>query len=169
LYGGNMNNPVVRALETGLQRAGRTTLRFNFRGAGGSTGAFAGGSGEADDLRAAVGHLIKTAGVKEVAVAGYSFGAMVTLRAAPALAEVDRFIAVAPPLSFFDLGELATCSKPKLFIAGDRDQYCSVTDVNRQLAVVGDPKQLRILAGADHFLYGDEPEIAAAAADFAAR
>lgn len=166
LYGGNMGHPVVRALETGLQRAGLTTLRFNFRGVGESTGSYGGGNGEADDLRAAVKHLIETAAVERVTVAGYSFGAMVILRAGPAMPDVDRLVAVAPPLSFFDLKELSGCTKPKLFILGDGDRYCSVDELDRQLALVGDPKQRRILAGADHFLYGDEPAIAAAVADF---
>src|SRR5512147_2564415 len=80
LYGGNMNNPVVRALEAGLQDAGLATLRFNFRGVGESTGAYGGGVGEADDLRAAVTWMIENAGAQAVAVAGYSFGAMVVLR-----------------------------------------------------------------------------------------
>lgn len=161
-----MGHPVVRALETGLQTAGLTTLRFNFRGVGESSGTYGGGNGEADDLRAAVAYLIATAGVGRVTVAGYSFGAMVILRAGPAMPEVERVIAVAPPLSFFDLKELSGCTKPKLFIVGDCDQYCKIDELDRQLALVGDPKQRRILAGADHFLYGDEPAIATAVADF---
>ena len=144
-YGGDMHNPVVRALESGLQQAGLSTLRFNFRGVGCSTGGYAGGSGEQDDARAAVAYLCEQCGAKGVTLAGYSFGAMVGLQAGDRLAAVDCLIAVAPPLAFFDLAGLADCSKPKLFIAGDRDQYCSVVDLARQLAGLAEPKAQCIL------------------------
>ncbi len=48
LYGGDMDNPVViRAAEV-ARAAGYATLRFNFRGAGGSEGAHDKGRGEQD-------------------------------------------------------------------------------------------------------------------------
>jgi alpha/beta superfamily hydrolase len=53
-YGGDMDNQVVTDLAAHAQHAGVATLRFNFRGTGGSTGSYANGVGEADDARAAV-------------------------------------------------------------------------------------------------------------------
>src|SRR5687767_13932749 len=38
LYGGSIGNPVVRAMEARLQAHGLSTLAFNFRGTGESTG-----------------------------------------------------------------------------------------------------------------------------------
>jgi alpha/beta superfamily hydrolase len=166
LYGGSMHNPVVRAVEAGVRKAGVTALRFNFRGVGDSTGAYGGGIGEADDLLAAVNWLIENERARRITAAGYSFGAMVILRAGATAAHVDRLIAVAPPLSFFDLGTLSTCTKPKLFIAGDRDQYCPITELNRQLTGVAEPKKSVIFDGADHFLYGHEAGITGAVAEF---
>ena len=50
LYGGDMDNPVViRAAEV-ASAAGYATLRFNFRGAGGSEGAHDKGRGEQEDV-----------------------------------------------------------------------------------------------------------------------
>jgi alpha/beta superfamily hydrolase len=166
LYGGNMNNPIVRALEDGLQRAERATLRFNFRGVGESTGSYTGGSGEGEDLRAAIRHLTEALSIDRVTLAGYSFGAMVILQVGPGLEIVDRLIAVAPPLSFFTLENLAHCQKPMLFLAGYRDQYCDVAELERQVAALGESKQQRVLRGADHFLFGNEPDVAWAVADF---
>lgn len=166
LYGGNMNNPIVRALESGLQRAERTTLRFNFRGVGESTGSYTGGSGEAEDLRAAVSHLTEAMEIERVTLAGYSFGAMVVLQAGPSLEVVDRLIAIAPPLSLFSLESLTACGKPKLFIVGDRDQYCDVAELDRQVAAMSEPKQQCVLSGADHFLLGHESDVAWAVANF---
>jgi alpha/beta superfamily hydrolase len=53
LYGGSMWNGVVDAMEEGFSKAGFTTLRFNFRGVGRSTGRFDEGVGETEDLVAA--------------------------------------------------------------------------------------------------------------------
>src|SRR5512132_3750608 len=54
LYGGDMDNPVIiRAAEV-AQVLGVSTLRFNFRGVGDSTGAHDEGRGEQDDCRAAL-------------------------------------------------------------------------------------------------------------------
>jgi alpha/beta superfamily hydrolase len=168
LYGGNMNNPVVRAVEDGLQRAGYSTLRFNFRGTGESTGSYAGGVGEGDDLRAAVACMVDKTGVEQVAIAGYSFGAMVTLQAGPSIAAGSHLIVVAPPLSFFKLSDLKLGAVPKLFIVGDGDQYCDAAELVEQLSCVPEPKKSVVLGGADHFLYGHETAIRAAVAEFAA-
>jgi len=50
LYGGDMDNPVVKAIAKAFQQKGYTTLRFNFRGVGGSQGSYADGIGEMDDV-----------------------------------------------------------------------------------------------------------------------
>jgi hypothetical protein len=161
-----MDNPVVRTVEAALLQSDFATLRFNFRGTGRSTGAYGGGIGEQDDVRAAVAYLQEHSGVSFVTVTGYSFGAMVALQAGANLASVDRLIAVATPLAFIDLAFLAACRKPKLFIVGDRDQYCSIDELTRQLVNVPDPKTQCILAGADHFFYGQESAITAAITTF---
>src|SRR5512143_822587 len=99
LYGGSMDNNVVAALERSLQAAGYATLAFNFRGVGGSDGGYGDFDGECDDARAALAFLRARGGAPEIVLAGYSFGAMVALRVGWADAEVDRLIAVAPPLT----------------------------------------------------------------------
>ena len=54
LYGGNMNNNVVDAIEYGFSERGFTTLKFNFRGVGLSGGCYDEGDGEVDDLAASI-------------------------------------------------------------------------------------------------------------------
>jgi alpha/beta superfamily hydrolase len=162
LYGGNMDNNVVLALDDGFRRAGCATLRFNFRGVGASEGGYESGVGEQDDLRAAATEILSRTGAANVAVAGYSFGAMMAAHAGPAIAALARLVIVAPPLSFGGLGPLAACAVPKLFIVGDRDSYCSLADLTSALAGVVEPKRVLVLRGADHFFAGHEDAIARA-------
>jgi alpha/beta superfamily hydrolase len=104
--------------------------------------------------------------VQAVTLAGYSFGAMVALQAGVRLPAVDRLIAVAPPLAFFDLAGLVACTKDKLFIVGDTDQYCGVAQLAQQLARVAEPKIQRIVSGADHFFVGHEAALIDAVRSF---
>ncbi len=155
-YGGDMDNPIVLALARAFQDAGFSSLRFNFRGVGGSQGAYGGGIGEVADLKAASGYLIDGGYASELVLAGYSFGAMVALRGGPSVAAAHGLVAIAPPLAFFDLGSLAGCAQRKLFVVGDRDAYCDVARLTAQLSAVPEPKACHVLPGADHFFSGQE-------------
>lgn len=161
-YGGDMHNNVVRAIAAGLAQAGYTVLRFNFRGVGGSAGTYTGGAGEVDDAQAAIRYVRERTGLSAVVLAGYSFGAMVALQAGASIAEVERIIAVAPPLGLFDLGVVASCAVEKLFVVGDEDAYCGVTALQHALAQLTGMNRLQVVPGADHFFYGHEQAVAAA-------
>lgn len=52
LYGGNLNNKVVHTLARAFNECGIAALRFNYRGVGGSTGAYDAGVGETHDALA---------------------------------------------------------------------------------------------------------------------
>jgi alpha/beta superfamily hydrolase len=166
-YGGDMHNSVVCAVAGALQDAGYATLRFNFRGVGSSTGVCGGGAGEIEDARSAVRYLRERSGTARITLAGYSFGALVGLQAGMSTAEVDRLIAVAPPLAFGEIGFLGRCRKEKLFIVGDRDQFCSLPKLEQALATIADPKRLHVVGGADHFFSGHEESVAEAVRKFA--
>lgn len=166
-YGGDMDNSVVCAVAGALQGAGYATLRFNFRGVGGSGGVYGGGVGEIEDARSAVRYLCERSGTAGITLAGYSFGALVGLKAGMSMEEVDRLIAVAPPLAFGVIGFLSQCMKEKLIIAGDRDQFCSLSKLEQALATIADPKRLHLVRGADHFFSGHEESVAEAVRKFA--
>jgi alpha/beta superfamily hydrolase len=78
LFGGTMDNKVVQTLARAFVQCGWTSLRFNFRGVGASTGVHDAGKGEADDLLALVQALAPQG---PLALAGFSFGAFVTAHA----------------------------------------------------------------------------------------
>ena len=45
-------------------------------------------------------------------------------------------------------------TKPLLLISGDRDSYSPIPDLTALVTKISAPKQLEVVSGADHFLYG---------------
>lgn len=121
LHGGSMDSPVVAELAWACTRAGLASLRFNWRGVGGSSGA---PSGElatgAEDLGAALLQLGRTVSGPLVA-AGYSFGALVAARAAALQPRVRRLVLVAPPPALLDRDALGAGEREILVLAGEHD------------------------------------------------
>ncbi|WP_058835994.1 alpha/beta hydrolase [Luteimonas abyssi] len=122
--GGTMHNKVVTMAARSLRELGATAVRFNFRGTGASEGEFDQGEGELDDLRAVVAWVRAQRPDATVWLAGFSFGAYVSLRAAAELAP-GMLISIAPPAGRwdFDAIELPTC--PWLVIQGEADEIVS--------------------------------------------
>jgi alpha/beta superfamily hydrolase len=152
-----MENPVViRAVEV-AQAAGHATLRFNFRGAGGSEGVHDKGRGEQEDVLAAMAGLAaRLPPGSRIGVMGYSFGAVMAARATrPNRPDVAL---IAPPLAMYDLDFLGTssggASSPGrlLLVAGTADTYCPLEALHRLAALTG--AEERIIEGADHFFFG---------------
>jgi alpha/beta superfamily hydrolase len=166
LYGGEMHNNVVTALAHGFQNAGYATLRFNFRGVGGSGGLHDEGNGEQDDVKGAVSYLLSRVSVPTVVVAGYSFGSFVGLRAGTDDARVHTLIGVALPIARRDASFLEGVTKPKLLISGDRDDISPTAQLSGLFAKLPEPKQLVIVRGADHFFAGLERDVADASVRF---
>jgi uncharacterized protein len=158
LYGGSMHNNVVEAALEALWKLGFATLRFNFRGVGGSAGEHSGG--EAEDAKAALRFLLAQPGLaKDGAImAGYSFGAAVAMRAGTELDEVATISAIALPVGMSDFSSIATNGKKIVLVAGDRDSYCpqgAITDLAQSSGA-----QLEMIDGADHFFVGYEEILA---------
>lgn len=166
LYGGNMFNNVITALANALQQAGMATLRFHFRGVGQSGGTHADGEAEVEDVQGAITYLLSRQALSTVAVAGYSFGAMIGLRAGTGDARVHALIGVALPLGRRDASFLFTAQKPTLLISGDRDAISPLAALQELVAQLPEPKHLHTIAGADHFFWGQEGEVAKTAVTF---
>jgi uncharacterized protein len=168
LFGGTMHNKVVYRIARAFQDAGFAVLRFNFRGTGRSEGEHDHGLGEQDDLRAAIAFIeVKYPGA-EVWLAGFSFGSAVMLRAASCDDRVRAFVAAGVPVSKYAFTEIARCAKPKLFVQGSLDEFGSAQDLEKLFAALDEPKELKIIQGADHFFESHLPELAAAVSAFIA-
>jgi len=153
LYGGSMESPVVSELAWACTKAGLASLRFNWRGVGGSTGA---PSGElavgAEDFAAALLQLGRTVPGPLVA-AGYSFGAAVAVRAAADQPRVRRLVLVAPPPSMLDADQLREGEREILLLAGEHDTIAppaALEALARSLPLA----RFALLREADHFFSG---------------
>lgn len=167
-YGGDMRNNVVVAIIQGLLAQGVAALRFNFRGAGRSTGTYSEGVGERDDALAAFAALREHDAIDpaRVAIAGYSFGANIALSLAPYLDDALGVAAVAPPLQGLSRPDILDYTKPKLIVAGDGDTFAHADEVRAVVERMEGEAHLRALAGADHFMGGYEADIAEAVGAF---
>jgi alpha/beta superfamily hydrolase len=158
LYGGTLHNKVVFHAMKALNSFGYPVLRFNFRGAGLSQGEHDHGIGEVEDVRVALDWVDREFHLPLI-FAGFSFGAAVGLRVACADARVQAVIGLGLPVDaiddrVYDFGFLRDCTKPKLFVSGDRDQFAPRAKLERVVEALPEPKKLVIVEGADHFFEG---------------
>jgi uncharacterized protein len=157
LGGGTMHNKVVYHAMKVLHGLGMPVLRFNFRGTGLSEGTHDHGRGERDDVRAALDWLDSTYR-KPLLVAGFSFGAAVSLATAYNDDRVKALIGLGIPTHAegrdYEYAFLSQCKKPKLFISGDHDAYGPRSHVENIFAAAAEPKELCWIPDADHFFAG---------------
>jgi alpha/beta superfamily hydrolase len=158
LYGGDMHNNVVAAVCRSYQKIGATTLRFNFRGVGGSQGNYSDGTGEQEDIRAAVAYLADI-GTRQIDLAGYSFGAWMNALAVNDGLKVDNMIMVSPPVAFIDFNSIADLGSLKLIITGNRDEIAPADMVEKLYPAWNPQARLEIIGGADHFYGGYEDRL----------
>jgi alpha/beta superfamily hydrolase len=170
LYGGTLHNKVVFHTMKALNSFGFPVLRFNFRGAGLSEGGHDHGRGEADDVGAALGWLENEFQLPLI-FAGFSFGAAVGLQPACADDRVKALIGLGLPIApiddrSYDFSFLQTCSKPKLFVSGSRDQFGPPAQLKSIVGGFAEPKDLVIVEAADHFFEGRLRELREAIASW---
>ena len=158
LYGGSMDNNVVWTAVRAFGDRGWSTLRFNFRGVGKSTGVHGGGFQEVEDITAAAVFLQSRVSGPCFLV-GYSFGAAVAARALLQGLEVAGAVLISPPIAFMDLSFLSETPGLVLMVAGDRDDLCPLADLERLFQERQPPVDLKVVPRADHFYSGKEEEL----------
>ncbi len=166
LFGGTMHNKVVYRVAKAFFDSGFAALRFNFRGVGRSEGAHDAGRGEQDDLRAAIRFIEEKYTGAEIWLAGFSFGAAVLLRAGCPNPLIRAMIAVGAPVSKYDFASDAICDKSALFVQGELDEFGTVADLEKLIAALSGPVEMKVIEGADHFFEGHLDELARAVSGF---
>jgi alpha/beta superfamily hydrolase len=164
-YGGSMHNNVVESILRAYSRKGYCTLRFNFRGVGGSEGIYDQGIGEQADLKAAVSYMIKSE-KSPVHLVGYSFGAWVNALSIESLADVEQMIMVSPPVGFMDFSFLSTNPKIRLVIAGSEDSNAPPAVIQKMLPTWNPQAVFKVIQGADHFYWGNTNQVEEIIQDF---
>ena len=159
LFGGTMDNKVVQTLARAFVASGWTTLRFNFRGVGASTGTHDEGRGETDDYLAVVAHGLALSGASSLALAGFSFGAFVTTHAVARLAPtqgIDALVLVGTSVSRAAAASIEASLHPQtLAIHGETDDtvlLSAVMDWARPQAL-----PVTVVPGCGHFFHGQLP------------
>jgi uncharacterized protein len=154
LYGGTLHNKVVYNAMKALHGFGFPLLRFNFRGAGLSEGHHDHGAGEVDDVRTALDWLDSEFHLPLI-FCGFSFGAATGMRAACPDGRVKAIISLGTPAEVDDrlyrYSFLSDCTKPKLFISGDRDQFAPKEKLQAVFTEAAEPKKMVFVKGAEHF------------------
>lgn len=152
MYGGSMLDRVLETASRVAASRNISTVRFNFRGVGASTGAFDHGVGEVSDLANIVSKF--EARFERLILSGYSFGANVVLGYAAQASEDRDLVLFAPPTQ-----DALPDLKTKVdVIVGDNDQISSIQVLSDWMQA-GNNRTLHVVDDADHFLGAYGPDI----------
>lgn len=161
LFGGSMDNKVVTSTERALRELGLDCLRFNFRGVGQSSGGFDEGLGERDDLLTVVDWLRRVRPGDDLWLAGFSFGAFVSIGAAAEIAPA-QLISLAPPVGRFAFDAIVWPDCPWLVIQPEADEVVDPAAVFAWADRLADRLRLTRMAATSHFFHGQLPALRAA-------
>jgi alpha/beta superfamily hydrolase len=167
LYGGNMTSKVVYNVARAFNEMGYAAIRYNFRGVAQSEGEFDSGIGETKDLLTVVQFFAQRHPESSITLAGFSFGAYITVRAISTSAQLElsptispilslsAMLLVAPPVSMYDFSDLAIANIPWMVIQGGKDEIVDPQQVAAWAAKQLYKPQFHYLQDADHFFHGE--------------
>ena len=149
MYGGDRHNHVVAALQSAAHTLGCHSVAPDFRGAGGSMGTHDDGTSERLDLAAACELASFVSDDVPVVLAGYSFGAAVSLNVVHP--SVAGWLCLAPPAVMIGADAVAASSHlPKRLLLPEHDQFTTTGQL--ELAVSGwRNTTVTVVGGVDHF------------------
>ena len=153
LYGGNMYNPVVEVIHNVYRENGYSTLRFNFRGVGNSTGVFDDGVGEVEDVSAAFNYL-KDRGASNIDLAGYSFGAWVNVMFCDNNKndKINNMVLVSPPVNFIRFKDVKLPAL-NFVVTGGQDEIAPPEMIKPMMKVWNLKAEFKVIDYADHFYF----------------
>ena len=150
--GGSMHNKVVTMAARSLRELGATTVRFNVRGVGESSGTFDHGNGERGDLLAVAAWVREQRPQDDLWLAGFSFGAYVSLRSASEI-QPDALVSIAPPVGRWEFEKIVLPTCPWLVIQGDEDEVVDPQAVYDWIDTLKRKPELVRMHGTSHFFH----------------
>jgi len=154
LHGGSMQNKVVHILAKTFLALNAQVVRFNFRGVGQSSGEFAQGIGERDDLLAVVDWVKQQWPQAPIWLAGFSFGAFVAAACHEKI-KPQRLILVAPPVDMYpEIKAIQIQTDDWLLIQGGQDEIVESNAVLEWAKQQSHPAKQVFLEDTGHFFHG---------------
>jgi len=157
---------LLPVLQRALAKAGWASVRFNFRGVGRSEGTYGNGAGEFEDAKAALDWIAAVLPGAPLAIAGWSFGALIGLSLTAADERVGSYAGLAPPVTWSASGEkLPVPTEPitharTLFVCGTEDPFCRPKSIQAFASTITPHAVIEVLEGEDHFFSTGRDELA---------
>lgn len=166
----SMADPLLVRLASDLAANGIVSLRFNFRGVGGSEGQQTDGRLEPLDIAGTVDFLLNQPGVNpdKLCLVGHAFGAYMALAYAVHDARIRTVVAISPPYVRIT-PELGAFDRPRLFVTGEYDEVAPRHKLEPWIEQLPGARALRVVTGARHLMRGYEAVASATVVQYVAR
>lgn len=157
LHGGSMGNKVITTMARAARDQGLPCVAFNFRGVGASEGVWDHGEGEVRDALA-VASQMASQGVRDLCLAGFSFGASMAAKLIPLLQsakpglQVRDLIQVAPAVENFPVDPAWLSGIAPYILFNTDDEVVQAQAMQRYADAIGVPASVYPEGG--HFYHG---------------
>lgn len=168
LHGGTLQNKVTHTLSRAFLGQGFAALRFNFRGVAASAGSFDDGNGEVEDVLAAVACLRERYPGLPLWLAGFSFGAAMSIRAALHL-DLAGLVSIAPAAFRFAGNLSAQPDCPWLIVHGEDDELVPIDESVAWADSMAPGPELLVFAKTSHYFHGKLVDLRKAVGNFIGR
>ena len=153
VHGGSMTNKVVTTLARAYRQLAIDSVRFNFRGVGGSQGAFDQGRGEEEDFLAVCNWVQGQLPTSQIVLAGFSFGSAIAAAVSHKIS-ARHLVLIAPPVERYSYERSGSFSLPVAVVIGAQDELVDVAGMQVWFDSLSGNKQLLVIQDAGHFFHG---------------
>lgn len=152
LYGGTMDNKVVTSVAKIMQANNISTIQFNFRGVGNSTGNYSNTIGEIEDLTY-IYEWSKKDFPKNIILVGVSFGSFIAFEVAKYINPV-LLITIVPAITSFEYKGYHKIQSKWIIIASEQDEVIPINETKKWYKKIKNKDLNIIYMDASHFFHG---------------